>query len=149
MNGIQPRVLFLVVIPLFAATFVAMASPSPRSTVKLALDATPQQGTLPEAIDRWVTLVEKDDLKAAQQTWARDAGASSAMQKHWPLLKDCHRKYDYRRWIDGKTADDAAPASRIGDVTKFTVGGHSFGHLHVLWEKTKTGWRVADVMMCR
>jgi len=70
------------------------------------------------------------------------------MQKHWALLKDCHREYDYRTWIGGK-ADDAAPASRIGDATKFTVGGHSFGHLHVRWEKTAKGWRIAEITMCR
>jgi len=71
------------------------------------------------------------------------------MRQHWSRLKDCHREYDYRSWLEKQpgTGDPAAPP--VEDATRFTVGGHDYGHLRVVWEKDDAGWRIATVRECR
>ena len=46
---------------------------------------------------------------------------------------------------DGKGEEDA---TKVGEGTKFKLGGHDYGHTHVDWEKTDAGWRVAAVWIC-
>jgi len=61
MAVIHARYLYLVVMALFAARSVTTASPAERGPV-----ASSPPVSLAEAIDRWVTLLERDDLKSAQ-----------------------------------------------------------------------------------
>ena len=101
--------------------------------------------TLPDALSDFVTLLEKDDAKAASQRWARDAEAEKALTQYWPQLKQCHKDHNYRTWLDkAKTAE-----KETRDNASFTVGGHSYGHVHLVWQKSDAGWRVANVFMCR
>jgi hypothetical protein len=49
---------------------------------------------------------------------------------------------------DGSRQLSPGGAEMIGNKTGFRVGGHLFGHLHVLWKKTPQGWRIATVLQC-
>lgn len=118
----------------------------PVSTVSAVSPEDPP--SLADSLEVWVTRLEKDDLKAATD-FARDAGAARAVRDRWDQLKKCHADYDYRRWLDANPETKGAGARRIGDATEFTVGGHAYGHVHVRWEKTDGGWKVADVWLCR
>jgi len=97
--------------------------------------------TLDQALEAWIVLLEANDLETARKRWGKDAVARESMKQWWANLGDCHKKYDYRKWLDR--------AKQIGDAAKFKVGGHSFGHMHVDWEKTEQGWRIGKVWMCR
>lgn len=103
---------------------------------------------LAEALEEWVGLLEKGDVKAAGR-WARDADAAEAVAGRWAQLRQCHEDHDYRTWLDRDPATGGPGARQIGDVSKFTVGGHSFGHHHVDWAKGAHGWRIVDVRICR
>jgi hypothetical protein len=103
---------------------------------------------LSDAVGQWIKSVEKDDLKSARQ-WAAGPDAAAKLDQLWPRLRECHKQYDYRRWIDGPPEGGGPGAKAVGDATTFTVGGHSFGHVHVKWEKSDAGWKIADVFMCR
>lgn len=105
--------------------------------------------SLAESLEAWVTLVEKDDLKTASERWGRDAGAGEALTQHWARLKQCHKEHNYRNWLEKDRESGGVGAKQIGDATTFTVGGHSFGHLHVKWEKGESGWRISSVFQCR
>ena len=105
--------------------------------------------SLAEALEDWVRLLEKDDAKAAAGRWARDPEAAKVMEERWSQLKQCHKDYDYRKWLDKDPATGGAGARGIGDATKFTVGGHSYGHVHVSWVRVDAGWRIGDVWLCR
>ena len=104
---------------------------------------------LADALEDWIVLVEKDDAKTAAERWASSAESAKAMAEKWPQLKQCHKEYNYRAWLDASPPAEGTGARQIGDAARFTVGGHSFGHLHVVWRKSTAGWRVADVFMCR
>jgi hypothetical protein len=108
----------------------------------------PRTATPAAAIEDWVTLVEKDDVKAAAARWAKDADAAAAMKDKWPQLRECHKAYDYRKWV-GRRPGGGPGAKDVGDATAFTVGGHDYGHHHVKWSRGVGGWRVADVFVCR
>jgi hypothetical protein len=99
-------------------------------------------------LDRWITLVEKDDLTAAKQFTATPEAATK-LQELWPQVRECHKRYDYRRWLERVPEGGGAGAKAVGGAKSFTVGGHSFGHLHVKWEKADDRWQIADVFMCR
>lgn len=104
---------------------------------------------LAEALEDWVRLLERDDPKAAAR-WARDAEAARALNLQWGQLKECHEEYNYRTWLDRDPATGGPGARNVGDATRFNVGGHSFGHLHVNWEKgSDGGWRITGVWVCR
>lgn len=105
--------------------------------------------TLAMALENWIVLVQQDDAKTAAERWAGSGEAAKAMSEAWPQLKQCHKEYNYRTWLDASPPAGGAGAKQIGDATQFTVGGHSFGHLHVVWKRSAAGWRVADVFMCR
>ena len=109
--------------------------------IRAAGSATPKTATLAQALEDWIVLLEANDVGTAQKRWAKDAAATKNMKKWWANLGDCHKQYDYRKWLDR--------AKQIGDATHFKVGGHSFGYMHVDWEKTGHGWRIAKVWICR
>jgi hypothetical protein len=101
----------------------------------------PRTAPLAEALEDWIGLLEKDDVRSASIRWSRDAPAATAMARYWGQLEAAHRRFHYRKWL--------AFARTIGDGRAFTVGGHSFGYVHVDWEKTADGWRIAQVWVCR
>ena len=101
----------------------------------------PKTASLAAGLEAWIVLLEADDVEAAQRRWAKDAAASEGMKQWWAKLRDCHKQYDYRKWLE--------KAKQIGDATQFKVGGHDYGHMHVDWEKTDEGWRIAKVWICR
>ena len=80
-------------------------------------------------------------MGTAQKRWAKDSAATTTMKQWWARLGDCHKQYDYRKWLER--------AKQIGDGTHFKVGGHSFGFMHVDWEKADHGWRIAKVWECK
>ena len=140
----------LVVLPcLIGPCFIALlaGAPAPASAADAATD--PQTAKLDQAIEDWVTLLEKNDAKTAAARWAKNGDAAEAMAEAWPRLGQAHKAHDYRKWLD-RLPDYGGPgAKQIGDAKTFTVGGHSYDHLHVEWAKGKDGWRVADVRTCR
>jgi hypothetical protein len=127
------RVSLVVVLTGLVAMLSAAAGPSDRSS-------------LPVALEDWVSLIEKDDVKSAGGRWAKDEKAAAQIRGHWPMIRRAHQAHDYRKWFDGKGRGDAAD---VGDANQFKLGGHEFGHVHVDWEKTDAGWRVAAVWICR
>jgi hypothetical protein len=135
------RRLFSVLVPMFA---LLMTSIQARAH---AADGTPKD-PLSDALAQWIKSVEKDDLKSASQL-AAGAEAAKKLEQNWPRVRECHKAYDYRRWIDGPREGAGPGAKSVGDATTFTVGGHSFGHLHVRWEKSGAGWKITDVFQCR
>jgi hypothetical protein len=120
------------------------------STLSFAAAPAPDAGkaTLAIAIEAWVVLLENDDPRAAER-WAGDEAASKALKEQWAKLRECHKQYDYRKWIDGSYEPGSTGAAKIGDAARFTVGGHSYGRLHTEWARTDDGWRVNTVWMCR
>ena len=123
----------LVAVPALAADL------APPTTVTLAI--SPKTATLVQSLEDWIVLLETGEMETAQKRWANDSATADAMKQWWAKLENCHKQYDYRKWLDG--------ARQIGDATKFKVGGHSCGYMHVDWEKTAHGWRIARVWMCR
>ena len=113
--------------------------PSTRPTTAPAVD--PAAASLGDALGDWITLLEKDDLKTASARWGKDEKTAADMKQWWTVLKDCHKKYDYRKWVD--------EARKVGGAAAFTVGGHGYGHMHVEWAKAGNGWRIAKVWICR
>jgi hypothetical protein len=107
-----------------------------------------QKAPLSDALGQWIKFVENDELKSARQ-WAAGPDAAGKIEQLWPRLRECHKDYDYRRWIDGPPEGAGPGAKAVGDATTFTLGGHLFGHLHVKWEKSEAGWTIADVFLCR
>ena len=103
---------------------------------------------LAEALEDWVRSLEQGDAESAAK-WAGGPEAAKAQAQWWDQLKQCHKEYDYRAWLDRDPATGGPGARKIGDAGKFTVGGHSFGHLHVNWVKGKAGWRISGVWACR
>ncbi len=99
----------------------------------------PKTATLPAAIEEFVALLEKDDAKGVQKRWSADEKASKEIADLWERMQGAHKTYDYRKWV--------AKAAEATD--KFTIGGHTFGHLHVDWSKTADGWRIGHVWVCR
>jgi hypothetical protein len=141
----------------FAAVVVVYgcrASAGP-ATAPSAID--PKIATLAEALEDWIGLIEKDDLKTAQERWTANATAAKELAELWERVKAAHKQFDCRKWLDNRTATEGNPiremhpggAKQIGDATKFKVGGHGIGHLHIDWEKTDGGWRIAKVWGCR
>lgn len=131
------------VFPCLSAAIALACAAASRSETK----SPPALGA---ALEDWIVLLEKDDLKAARDRWAAGAEAADALTEHWPQLKQCHKAHDYRAWLDKRPGTEGgASADRVGDATRFTVGGHDYGHLHVTWQKTDKGWRVGKVWMCR
>ncbi len=113
----------------------------------------PKTASLAEALEDWITLLEKDDAKAASTRWARDANAAAQMASEWKSVRTCNETLVYRKWLDNSSNQSTTRlvpggARQIGDAVKFKVGGHSFGHLHVDWVKTEQGWRIAGVWLC-
>jgi beta-lactamase regulating signal transducer with metallopeptidase domain len=113
----------------------------------------PKTASLADALTDWIALLEKDDVNAAINRWVRDAPACHKMTTNWKALRECHKQHDYRRWLENSSDESTAQlvpggAKRIGKDTTFRVGGHGFGHLHVMWEKTRSGWRIASILEC-
>ena len=104
----------------------------------------PKMATLSEAVADWVNSLERDEPKSAER-WLADEKARKSMGPFWGSLRELHKQYDYRSWLEKRPVN----AKGIGDEKRFTVGGHEFGHLHVVWAKTDAGWRIQDVFMCR
>lgn len=125
----------------FATLALLAASPAP--------EPAPEPAALADSIEAFLVLLEKDDAPAAAERWAGGADAAKAIKQHWPRLRECHKEFDYRKWEDGSHEPGAAGAASMGDATKFTVGGHAYGHLHTDWTKTTGGWRVTGVWLCR
>jgi hypothetical protein len=138
-SNAQRHVLVVAMLSLIVAAAMAPAASAPE----------PKATSLSGAIKDWATLLEKDDAAAAAERWAGGDEAAKSLKEHWARLRECHKQYDYRKWIDGKQEAGGAAAANIGDATQFTVGGHSYGHLHTTWTKTDKGWRVSNVWMCR
>jgi hypothetical protein len=95
--------------------------------------------TLPQALGDFVQLLQADDLKSASEKWARP---DAKLGDFWKNLRECHAKYDYNNWVTGQHKPQ-------GDEMNFKVGGHSYGHMHIDWEKTNDGWRIVKVWICR
>jgi hypothetical protein len=112
---------------------------SGKSLGKMGID--PATATLVQALDDWIILLEANNTETAQKRWTNDSAAASEMKQWWTKLGECHKQYDYRKWLDG--------AKQIGDATKFKIGGHDYDHMHVDWKKTGDGWRIAKVWICR
>ena len=143
MKVILPRTV-MIVLSCFAALLAA--APVARSA---AAAPDPKTASLDQAIDDWVALLEKDDAKTASARWAKNDDAAKAMADAWPRLAKAHKAHDYRKWLD-RLPDYGGPgAKQIGDAKTFTVGGHSYDHLHVGWAKGDDGWRIANVWTCR
>jgi hypothetical protein len=117
------------------------SQPASGPTSKPTSAPASQAGSLADALADWIALLEKDDLKSASARWSKDAAAADTMKQWWTELKRCHKEYDYSKWL--------AAAKAIGEAAEFEVGGHSQGHLHVSWERTSGGWRIAKVWICR
>jgi len=133
--------------PRFVVAFLAVVVLALAPVRVRAADGKAKE-SLDVTLDRWITLVEKDDLKAAKQ-FAVNPDVATKLETMWPQVRECHKQYDYRRWLEKVPEGGGAGAKGVGDATSFTVGGHSFGHVHVKWEKSDGGWRIADVFMCR
>ena len=133
--------------PRFVVAFLALVSVGLACGRAYAAEGKPKEA-LDVTLDRWITLVEKDDLKAAKQL-AAGPDSATKLEKMWAQVRQCHTQYDYRRWLEKIPEGGGAGAKAVGDATSFTIGGHSFGHVHVKWEKSGDGWRIADVFMCR
>ncbi len=101
----------------------------------------PSQSGLAEAIEDWVRLLEAGNPAAASKRWASDQEAAGQLTRWWGTLRQCHQRYDYRRW--------ARQAERLADAKAFKVGGHDYGHMHIDWERTARGWRIVRVWPCR
>lgn len=140
----------LIVLPcLIAPCFTALLDAAPAAVAAAPAAPDPKTASLEQAIQDWVTLLEKDDGKAAAARWAKDGDAAKAMADAWPRLGQAHKAHDYRKWLD-RIPDYGGPgAKQIGDAKTFTLGGHSYDHLHVEWAKGDDGWRVANVWTCR
>ena len=128
------------VVPCLAAVIAFASARASASEPKSPEPKSPP--SLAAALEDWIVLLEKDDLKTARDRWAGGAEAAEAMAREWKQLKACHKEFNYRTWIDR-----AAPAG--ADPTRFTVGGHEYGHRHVIWHKTDKGWRVGEIQLCR
>lgn len=96
---------------------------------------------LPAAVEAWVSLLEKDQATEAAKTCVADEKAAEQMTRYWKNLKGAHAKHDYRKWLE--------QAATTPDDQSFTIGGHSYAHMHVVWSKTDKGWRITNVFMCR
>jgi beta-lactamase regulating signal transducer with metallopeptidase domain len=133
----------------------AAARPEPQATQPAMNPAAidPKTASLADALTDWIALLEKDDAKTATARWVTDAPAQDKMTTNWKALRECHKQHDYRRWLENSSDESTAQlvpggAKRIGKDTAFRVGGHGFGHLHVMWEKTHSGWRIASILEC-
>jgi hypothetical protein len=145
MKATRPRtVRYYLAMTLTCAAIVAAAAREPALA-----GATQAERTFAQSLEEWITLLEKDDVATAAKRWARDTKAADAMRQHWSRLKDCHREYDYRSWLEKHPGTGDPGARHVGDPTRFTVGGHDYGHLHVVWEKDDAGWRIGGVWECR
>jgi hypothetical protein len=112
----------------------------------------PKTASLADALTDWIALLEKDDSKTATARWATNA-AVGKVTAEWKALRECHKQHDYRRWIENSSDEPTTGlipggARRIGKDTTFRVGGHGFGHLHIMWEKTHSGWRIVSILEC-
>ena len=140
----------LIVLPcLIAPCCIALLTTTSIAVAAAPAAADPKSASLEQAIGDWVALLEKDDAKTAAARWAKHGDAAKAMTEAWPRLAKAHKAYDYRKWLD-RLPDYGGPGARqIGDAKTFTLGGHSYDHLHVDWAKGDDGWRVANVWTCR
>ena len=134
-----------VIVALFIACITSVSASV--SVPTMAAEREPV-ASLAASLEDFIRLLEKDDLKSAGR-WARDAEAGKLLEERWAQLRQCHKDYDYRKWLDGDPAGAGPGARQVGDATKFTVGGHSYGHHYVDWEKGANGWRIADLRICR
>lgn len=126
------------------------AATAPATRAAAAVD--PKTASLADALTDWIALLEKDDSKTATARWATNA-AVGKVTAEWKALRERHKQHDYRRWIENssdKPTTGLVPggAKQIGKDTTFRVGGHSFGHLHIMWKKTGDGWRIAGILEC-
>jgi hypothetical protein len=111
------------------------------AAVRAMASVDSETATLAQALDDWIVLLEANKVETAQKRWAKASATADEMKQWWTKLGECHKQYDYRKWLER--------AERIEDATQFKVGGHSFGHMHVDWEKTDEGWRIGKVWICR
>ncbi|HUT59476.1 MAG TPA: hypothetical protein VNA25_16625 [Phycisphaerae bacterium] len=109
----------------------------------------PRTATLAAAVENWITLLEKDDLKAACHRWAADEQVDKDMAERWAGLRKANEQHDYRKWLDKRMEGNKTGAKAIGEAKAFHVGGHEYHHLHVVWRKTPVGWRIVRVWICR
>jgi hypothetical protein len=122
---------------LFTALVFCVASSAICAGEAVGIDPMTAKHT--EAMTDFVNLLRADEMKTAVDRWG---SADSKLDEYWKILRECDAKFDYTNWITGKFK----PA---GDETKFTVGGHSYGHMHIEWQATRQGWRIVKVWMCR
>jgi hypothetical protein len=123
------------------ATFVAQPALHPASAPQQQV-APAAKATLAQSLEEWVRTIEADDPKAAAKLAANEQAAGQ-IAEHWAAMKANHKTFDYRKWIAGQSGE--ASAVKIGDATAFTVGGHSYGHLHIEWAKAGDDWRIGEV----
>jgi hypothetical protein len=123
---------------------VSVCALSVAAGAKERVTVNPKTATLAEAVADWVGLLEKDEPKAAER-WLAGEKARESMGRFWGSLRELHEQHDYRSWLEKQPVN----AKGIGSEKRFTVGGHEFGHLHVVWVKARAGWRIEDVLMCR
>lgn len=124
-----------------------------QSDSRAKTDVDPKTASLAAALEDWIQLLEDEDLKTANARWAKDEAAADEIAENWTGLGECHEQHDYRKWMKNNSGDGSRQlspggAEMIGNKTGFRVGGHLFGHLHVLWKKTPQGWRIATVLQC-
>jgi len=136
-NIVIPCVALLMLTPCLDAGESARSASGPSTRPA----ADPATASLANAIEDWVTLIERDELKSAQARWTRDAAAARELSELWERVKAAHKRHDYRNWLDD--------ARQIDDARTFKVGGHDVDHLHIDWERTAAGWRIAKVWGCR
>jgi hypothetical protein len=107
----------------------------------------PTKASLAAGLEDWIVLMEKDDANLAASRWTKDAQTAKDLKQYWASLRECHKNFNYRNWLDKQ--GEGGGATKIADARSFKVGGHDFGHMHIHWEKTANGWRIGRVWMCR
>jgi hypothetical protein len=113
-----------------------------------AAPAADAKSPLVSAVTDWIAALEEDgDGHAAIKRFAANETAVKQMTELWSELKTAHKKFDYRRWIDG--LDGGKGAKAVGDARTFHVGGHSYNHVHIEWARMGDDWRVSKVWLCR
>ena len=115
-------------------------TPSRAPATQAATQTVGSEASLAEAVEAWVALLESGNLPDACERWTKDDEAAQRLTRWWDRLRECHKQYDYRNWVE--------KAQHVsGD--SFKVGGHEYGYMHTDWERTPQGWRIARVYVCR
>ena len=150
-GGIVTRVLCLVTVGLmlgFPPGAVAAEKPTDEAAAK-PVSIDPKTATLAEAITDFGEAVQKGDLKRAQR-WTRDP---KELAEYWEYVRAQHKKFGYETWIKHARQLEIRPGDVEGAPKKasnrFTIGGHDYDHLHIVWEKREGGWRISSLITCK